>query len=89
MYDQDWYAAAEGGLWSTNARCIAICLILGIWPCVDILVLWPIGIQICVAYFYYSLFHNYLREALIKLLGITFNKYTAEHRDFPPQYYCY
>lgn len=52
-------------------------------------VLRPRGIQIRVAYFYCSLFHNYLRDALIQLLGIMFNKYTVEHRDFPPQYYCY
>lgn len=52
-------------------------------------VLCPRGIQICVAYFYCSLFHNYLREALIKLLGITLNKYTVQHGDFPPQYYRY
>jgi len=51
-------------------------------------VLWPRGIQICIAYFYYSLFHNYLRETFIKLLGISFNKSTAEYRDFPPRYYC-
>lgn len=30
LYAQDWHAAAESVLWSTNARCIAICLILGI-----------------------------------------------------------
>lgn len=79
MLGQNWHAAAESGLSSTNAKRVAVCFILGIG------VMAQRHKYICYTLLLFP-FHNHFRETLIKLLGITFHKYTLEYKDFAPQF---